>query len=259
MTQPAATPKNQGLIKAVLFDLGNTLIYFDRPWTDITAVADRELTRALREAGFNVDPAAFPAEVRNRMEIYYSERDAEFIEFSTLYVLRALLEEKGYREIPDKRLRPALRAMYSVTQAYWLLEPDAIPALEGLRDQGYRLGVISNASDDDDVQTLVDKAGIRPYFEIILSSAAVGLRKPHPRIFKTAMQTMGVTPAETIMVGDTLGADILGAHNLGMRGIWITRRADRASNRADEDTIQPDAVVGTLAELPALLAAWDQA
>ncbi len=246
-------------IKAVLFDLGNTLLYFDSPWTDTAAQADRELTRALREAGFDVDPAAFPAEVRSRLEVYYSERDAEFIEYSTLYVLRSLLEDKGYRDIPDRRLKPALQAMYRVTQAYWLLEPDAIPMLERLRELGYRLGAISNASDDDDVQALIDKAGIRPYFEVILTSAAAGLRKPHPRIFKMVLQRMGVAPAEAVMVGDTLGADILGAHNLGMRGIWITRRADRAANQAHADTIRPDAVIATLAELPGLLEEWNQA
>ena len=55
------------------------------------------------------------------------------------------------------------------------------------------------------------------------------------------------------MVGDSLGADILGARNAGLYSIWVTRRADTAANRAHKDTIQPDAVISTLSELPPLL------
>ncbi len=60
-------------------------------------------------------------------------------------------------------------------------------------------------------------------------------------------------PKQVAMVGDTLGADILGARNAGMFGIWVTRRSDTAGNRAHQDTIRPDAVVGNISELPGLL------
>jgi FMN phosphatase YigB (HAD superfamily) len=55
------------------------------------------------------------------------------------------------------------------------------------------------------------------------------------------------------MVGDTLGADILGAQNAGIYAIWITRRADVPANRAHQDTIHPDAAIDSLAEIPGLL------
>jgi HAD superfamily hydrolase (TIGR01662 family) len=125
--------------------------------------------------------------------------------------------------------------------------------LGALRKAGYRLGMISNASDDADVQALIDKAGVRPYFEVILTSAAVGIRKPNPRIFHMALERLGTSPGKTAMVGDTLGADILGANNAGMFSIWITRRADVPDNRAHLDTIRPDAVIDTLSDLPRLL------
>jgi FMN phosphatase YigB (HAD superfamily) len=50
-------------------------------------------------------------------------------------------------------------------------------------------------------------------------------------------------------VGDTLGADILGAQNAGIKSAWITRRAERAGNRDHEETIQPDYTIATLGEL----------
>jgi FMN phosphatase YigB (HAD superfamily) len=61
-------------------------------------------------------------------------------------------------------------------------------------------------------------------------------------------------PGEVIMVGDTLNADVLGAHNVGMRGIWIDRgRTNPWSNNEGSRQIVPDATIKQLAELPGLL------
>jgi putative hydrolase of the HAD superfamily len=122
-----------------------------------------------------------------------------------------------------------------------------------LNAQGHRLGLISNAGDDADVQTLIDQSNLRGYFDIILTSAALGIRKPNPRIFQTALDHWGIPASRAAMVGDSLGADILGARNAGIYSVWITRRADTPANRSHEDTIRPDAVITTLAELIPLL------
>ncbi len=241
--------------QAVLFDLGNTLIYFDGDWPTVFAAADAALLAELQATGLELDSQRFLQEFRDRLNAYYEQREAEFIEHTTGYVLQNLLEEWGQPRLPEDTLRRALREMYAVSQEFWLLEDDTLAALEILLNEGYRLGLISNASDDADVQLLVDKARLRPYFEVILSSAACGIRKPNPRIFHQALDAMQIAPDAAVMVGDTLGADILGARNAGLRSIWITRRADTPANRDHEDTIQPDASIATLAELPAALAA----
>ena len=184
---------------------------------------------------------------------YFAGRDVDFVEYTTAAVLRATLVDFGYPDVPDNVLRPALRAMYAVTQAYWLPEVEAVPTLRALCQQGYRLGLLSNAGDDADVQTLVDKAELRPYLDFVISSAAQGIRKPNPKIFQAALAHWKFTPTRVAMVGDMLGADILGAHNAGMYGIWITGRAENDQNRAHLDTIRPDATITTLSELPGLL------
>lgn len=244
---------NQQSLEAVIFDLGSTLIYFKGEWPEVLRQSDLQLLKHLQTAGIQLDGEAFLAEFRSHLEAYYAERDTEFIEHTTAHYLRTLLAKWGYPEVSETLISRALQAMYAVSQARWQPEADAIPTLEILRQQGYRLGLISNASDDADVQTLVDKARLRPYFEVILSSAAQGIRKPNPLIFHTVLDRLGVPPGLAVMVGDSLGADILGAHNAGMRAIWITRRADTSANRAHEDTIQPDGIISTLSELPALL------
>jgi 2-haloalkanoic acid dehalogenase type II len=243
-------------IRCVLFDLGGTLIYFDGDWHAVLAESVQALTRELLSAGLNLDAQTFAATFLQRLDAYYAERDSEFVQYTTHYLLVTLLEGLGIRDVPEDIFRRALRSMYAVSQAHWRAEQDAIHMLETLRAQGYRIGAVSNAGDDDDVQRLVDNAGLRPYFEVILVSAAVGIRKPNPRIFQMALEKLGCLPAETVMVGDTLGADVLGALNSGLASVWITRRADTRDNQAHEGTIQPDATIVSLSELPPLLADW---
>ena len=246
------------VIKAVLFDLGGTLIYFDGDWVEVAAAANRELYLYLQQQGLRVDAQRFLDEFRARLEEYYLERDTEFIEYTTTRVLRTLLADLGYPELAGDTLAPALKKLYAVSQAHWKLEEDALPTLEKLRSAGYRMGVISNASDDADVQVLVDNAGIRGYLDFALSSAACGIRKPNPRIFEIGLEFWRLPPGEAVMVGDTLGADILGARNAGITSIWITRRSDKSGNRDHAATIQPDAQIETLAELPEYLAVKTQ-
>lgn len=241
-------------LRGVLFDLGNTLIHFDGAWPEVMQAADAELLSYLQQEGFQLDPQDFVREFRRRLNEYYQQRESEFVEYTTALVLRSLLTELGNGPVEDSRLRPALRRLYSVSQAHWKREEDALPMLDALQSAGYKLGIISNASDDEDVQTLVDKAGIRSYFEFVLSSAACGIRKPNPAIFEIGLQRLGLTAGQVAMVGDTLGADILGARNAGLYSIWITRRADTPDNRDHDDTILPDAQIATLAQLPELLA-----
>jgi HAD superfamily hydrolase (TIGR01662 family) len=238
--------------EAILFDLGDTLSYFDGDWPQVFSQARQAMLHSLQSQGVEVGQE-FLDDFYSRMEAYYIERDSEFVEHTTHYVLCTTLADWGYAEVPDQVLRQALAGFHQVTQAHWHTEEDAIPTLQALSRMGYRLAAVSNSADDGNTQTMVDKIGARPYFEFVLSSASQGVRKPNPAIFETALQRLGVAPGRAVMVGDTLGADILGAHNSGIFAIWVTRRADTAANRAHADTIRPDAQVERLSELPALM------
>ena len=113
------------------------------------------------------------------------------------------------------------------------------------------MGIISNAGDDRDVQQLVENFDIGSFFDIVLTSAACGYRKPHKRIFELALEYFNIRAEEVAMVGDTLSADILGANQMGMYSIWITRRVEKEPE--GELPAQPQAVINSLAELPILL------
>lgn len=240
-------------LQAVIFDLGNTLMHFEGFRPEVVREADQRLLDHLQNADIPVDGEAFLALFRDRVNHYYDERESEFIEYTTSYILRTVLEELGYPKVDERLLAPALKAHYAIFQEHWKAETDAEPTLSRLHKDGYRLGIISNAADDEDVQTLVINAGLHPHLDFVLTSAACRMRKPNPYIFQLALENWDLPAERVAMVGDTLGADILGAHNAGLYSIWFTRHADTPGNRDHLDTIQPDAEVANLSEVPVLL------
>jgi putative hydrolase of the HAD superfamily len=239
--------------EAVFFDLGSTLMYFDGNWREVYQRAIAAMVEHLLQSGLQLNQQAFQRDFLHRMEIYHGERNNNLIEYTAAHVLRSLLADQGYLDSKDALIHTALKAMYQVTQKHWHVEEDALATLDQLRRRGYRLGMISNAADDANVQALVDKAHLRPYFEVIYSSAAVGIRKPNPRLFELALRALATAPWRAAMVGDMLGTDILGAQSVGMFAIWITRRAEESANQPYLSTVHPNATITTLRELPDLL------
>jgi putative hydrolase of the HAD superfamily len=239
-------------IRVVIFDLGGTLIYDRDPWPPVFRRADIALLEALQNDGIHVEPNTFFHGHRGLFSLYYDRRGDDVEEETTSVLLQQLLQEQGIPNPGQEVITTALRAMYAITQNNWYPEDDAIPTLQALRERGFRLGLISNAADDENTQTLIDKGGFRPYLEFILSSAAFGKRKPHPAIFQAALKYFRVMANQALMVGDLLETDILGAHQIGMKSIRITRRA---INTARQNHVKPDAIVSSLNEIPPLLSA----
>lgn len=241
------------LIRAVIFDLGNTLMYpiASDLWPEVIKRGNQALMEHLCNLNILTDCDDFLLEFNQRLRQYYDERDKEMLETSTFLVLKELLVEKGYTNISDTVIRESLDAHYAVTQKNWQLEDETIACLSTLQEQNYKLGLLSNAGDHRDVLQLVEKFKLESYFEFILTSAGCGYRKPHKRIFELALEKVNARAEEVAMVGDTLNADILGANQMGMFSIWITRRTDFP--REKTLPIQPRAIINSLGELPSFL------
>lgn len=242
-------PRN--IIRAILFDFGGTLMYGRRNWTPIVAKADDALTNHLRSQGLDISVNTFSSEFRKRLNEYFTQREKDLLETTYTFVLRELLKDKGYDDLSGDFLRNALDALFAVTQENWTLEDDAITTLETLREKGYSLGIVSNAGDDTDVQKLAQGFGITKYFDFILTSAACSYRKPHPRIFELALSNWYCLPNEAVMIGDNLDADVRGAQEAGLYGVWLSRRADPKTE--EQEQVRPDASISSLSEFPALL------
>jgi putative hydrolase of the HAD superfamily len=239
------------ILRAIIFDLGGTLMYERESWHSINQHADEALTLYLREQGMELNLSTFPVEFRRRLDEYFKQREQDLYETTYSIVLRDVLTDKGYGDVSNDVIREALDRLFTITQKNWVLEEDAKPTIKRLEKEGYRMGLISNAGDDKDVQQLVNKFGIARYFDFILTSAACSYRKPHPRIFEMALSKWYFLSSEAVMVGDNLDADIRGAQNAGLSAIWLRRRA--GSVNEEQAQVKADAVLSSLAELPAAL------
>jgi HAD superfamily hydrolase (TIGR01662 family) len=238
-------------LQVVLFDLGNTLLYDDpAKWPEIYRLAEAALWDSLEQAGVRSTPGALYGPYETLLSYYYNLREPKLEEPGMARVLRGLLARHNIL-LPDLSLRTALDAMYSRTQANWYPEDDAIPTMEALRAKGLRLGLVSNGADDPNAHQLLEKAGLQGFFELVLSSASFGWRKPHPGIFRAALDHFGAPPEQVAMVGDSYEADILGAHAVGLNTIWLTRRA---GNAPASIPIAPDLEVKALSEIPGAVA-----
>ncbi|MEP6623964.1 MAG: HAD family hydrolase [Acidimicrobiia bacterium] len=99
---------------------------------------------------------------------------------------------------------------------------DEVPAvLAGLRAQGIRIVICSNW--DWDLREAVEESALTDAVDAMVSSAWVGARKPHPRIFTAALEESGTPPAHTLFVGDTWGPDVEGPLAAGMRPLYLRR------------------------------------
>ena len=241
----------RNFLRAVLFDLGGTLMYERASWEVVNARADDALTTYLLGEGLELNLSTFPREFRKRLRKYFQQREQDLLETTYSFVLRDVLKDKGYGNIPERIVRNALDQLFAVTQTNWTLEGDTLPTLQRLEDNGYRMGLISNAGDDQDVQQLARRFEIAQYFDFILTSAACSYRKPHKRIFELALSNWYFLPSEAVMVGDNLDADVRGAQSVGLFAVWLSRRAGEPTD--DQRSIKPDASLAALSELPAFL------
>lgn len=244
-------------IKAVFFDLGYTLIYFDGDFSRIVEESYSVLANKLIEAGYVLDTTTFVAKFNEKMQAYYRQRELDLIERPVDKILKEILSEFKVNTIPASIYRAAMNEMYLSTEKHWQIEEETHSTLQHLLDANYKLGLITNASDAWDVNNLIDNHGLRKYFDCVLISAEEGIRKPDTRIFAKAAQTLGVKLEECVMVGDTINADILGAHASGIKAVWVKRRKDKLDTSAlTNKSLIPDAEIDSLEALLPILSIW---
>jgi putative hydrolase of the HAD superfamily len=103
----------------------------------------------------------------------------------------------------------------------WVSYPEAVSVLEILKEREFKLGVVSNATDL--VRRVFDNLGLTKYFDFLVISDEVGVRKPSPKIFHLAMEMAGTSPGRSLFVGDKLATDVAGAKRVGMNAVLVDR------------------------------------
>lgn len=205
------------MIKAVFFDLGNTLIYMD-------PLPEEVFASLCREQGIEVEPEAV-RRAYGKADLFYftnmlkyrGRMDQLWLEYDGI-----VLEELGIPD-PGRQLAQAISEGFREGQ-FWHLFPETEEVLVELRREGYKLGIISNA--DEDVEQILSWLELPQLVDTITYSQEAGVEKPDPRIFQIALQRTGSRPDEAIHVGDRYDADIVGARAAGITPVLIDREED---------------------------------
>ena len=223
----------QRVIRAVLFDVDFTLA---RPGPELGPDGYR---RAGERHGLVLDPGRYEAA---RLEALASlkrhpelEHDDEIWVAFTERIVRGM---GGDGEAAAACALDLVRA-WERHDRFTLYE-DALPVLAELRARSIKIGLVSNGSRDLDEFVAHHALDV----DCAVGSRAFGRTKPHPEIFRRALELLGVEPGEAAMVGDSYEDDIEGARALGMQAFLL----DRDGRRLDEPDRLPD-----LFALPAAL------
>lgn len=244
------------MIRAVIFDVGNTLLYFDGDWNAVTQRGTADMITFLISSGLTIGEDFADDFVRIRRA--GRDRSARTdVEFTATQALTEALEIHGNKLVPAGTIQQALAVFFRPEQDRWVAYPDADRGLARLQSDGLMLGAISNATDDPFVRVILSQAGLDRYLHPIITSAGMPWRKPDPRIFQYVLQHWKLEPSEAIMVGDWPSTDVLGAHRAGMPSILIDERWPEAPHLdtevEDEERLAPDAVILQLDELPQVI------
>jgi len=240
-------------IRGVIFDFGSTLIRFRGDWEEVLARGRREMAAWLRQAGYAIEPETFGQAVQQAFQSNFRQRVNDHRERASRQILQEALAQVGVDSVPDEDLRQALRRLYAPSEACWSPVPGVHEALVSLQARGLRLGLLSNASDVENVGRLLENARLPVRLDPIVISAAAGVRKPTPSLFEGILRQWWLEPDEAVMVGDLLGEDILGAQRAGLHQIWVRAYADPGFNADFLGKVVPEWTVETVVEVPALL------
>ena len=222
------------MVKAVIFDFYNTLAEttnYGPSWEEL-----------LDELGYSLPP-----DIRDRWwndGIDGTEHD-EHSQSRDHYVawqqsrVRSMLERVRGARAPRTTTSSCGCARSAPTTAS-TRTPRSPTSSASLRAQGVALAICSNW--DWDLHEAVESAGLTGAFDVVVSSAWVGARKAHPRIYTHTLEQLGVAPEDALFVGDTWTCDVDGPRAAGMRAIYLRRAHLGADHTAPDAGARPDDV-----------------
>jgi putative hydrolase of the HAD superfamily len=234
-------------IKAILFDLGDTLWHFPKmpPAMEIRMETMRRIGGALESWGVPLEGELrfLGREIRlgvERADRAAYESDCVSPDFNA--VVRDIAAGMGLQISYEQAAQLWDAWNIGGLQLGRTLYDDAFPTLDCLRERGVRLGCVTNrVFGGPRFAEELRELGLDRYFEATAVSCDFGYMKPHPKIFEHVFETMGIAPEETAMCGDSLRADVEAAHALGMTSIWRRSRKHDPPHEAEQvGEVPPD-------------------
>lgn len=238
-------------MKAVLFDLGHTLIDYYNDWKLPEERAVAKVSRLVRQAGPDgADEKAVEDCLLELLEEGRKIKLRDMVEIPLEDVLVRCFRRFSCSEDP-KLMSDSLEAFYGVLLEDRRLVGGTRQMLADVRGMGYRVGLVSDVAWGLPSRfPLQDMRhyDLDHYFDDMVFSTDVGIRKPNPEIFRLALSRVGAGPEETVFVGNNLQADIKGALDVGMRAVL-----KKSGYYTHDEAIVPSARISSWDELLGLL------
>ncbi len=237
--------ENHMLIKAVLFDMFDTLMLVEKRH-DYASPSLARMYLFLRENGVSVAFDTFEEAYNKSRDELYAIADPNLEEPHFNVRLALTLRMVGYNYDADSPLVASASAEFcDEFMKYVTVDPDLRALFQDLHGK-YKLGIISNFAIPECVTKLLQREHLDGMFDVVLVSGAVNKRKPSPEIFKKALKRLEVSASEAVFVGDTMDADVEGAKAVGMKSVYLSRRIEKVQ-------LDPDFTIERLGELPSVL------
>lgn len=237
-------------MKAVVFDLGHTLIDYYSNWENPELRAVERAYKLATDNGCEAEPDKFQSDLKKMLVEGRARKEKELVEIPLYQVLDTIFQRYGC-EVTDEMLIEGMDIFYGVLVEERRLVPGTIGMLEMVKAKGYAIGLVSDVAwglPSEYPQRDMEYFHITDYFDDMVFSTDVGLRKPHPKMFKVALSNLGADAGRSIFVGNSLQCDVKGALGVGMTAVLKS-----SDYYQPDDSIVPDANVDQWSDLVEIL------
>jgi len=238
------------LLKGAIFDLGETLMHLTVTWEQIREWRMKAIYETSTEHGVNLDLDDLKREYLrlHEEESEYAARTLEEIEIRETFV--KLFDRLRLKPDQQPKMEDLVKRFFALEAESWVIFPGITEMLQQVRDLGLKMGLLSNARNDWAVREIMERLGLTRYFDAILTSAGLGVRKPRPEPFREILKMLGIAPAEAVMVGNSMEADVAGAVPLGIKTICVKFGDSVDELKIDLDvTVDPDVTVSAVSDV----------
>ncbi len=213
-----------GDVEAVLFDYGRTLVTFEYPAAELSAVVER-FRPAIAAASSSPAPPAAEIMERVLLPLEALVENPALDEVRYMDVFARAWRDAGL-DLPEQLLYEILDAEQLVWDGAARVDPVGLEVLAWLGAHGYKRAVCSNAPFPPEMmRRQVDGNGVGALVEGVVFSSQVGRRKPAPEVYLAALDSVGAEARHTLFVGDRLREDYEGPRAIGMRAVICTAHA----------------------------------
>lgn len=208
------------MIKAVIFDIDNTLYSYDAAHEPAM-----EAVWAYARKHLDMEPEALTEEIKKAAADLNRRLDADCASQHNRTLRFQVMLERN--KLPLIHAAPMGELYWDTLLRHAQASPGSLECLKKLKAKGYILGIGTDMTIEYQLKKL-EKLRMLPLIDFIVSSEEANVEKPHGKLFSICAEKAGVSPQECLFIGDSLKKDVLGPRAIGMHSLWYCPDPEKA-------------------------------